>query len=531
MTLLAASPGHIADIFSSTSRRLWATFAFAAGTMLLSPKIAAQEKNALPASPQTTALAANDSISAEDRAKVRAELYKRAERRFFTMMDDGGSLYSRQLQKLEREMNQYLADYHPEINRKVFVLDPLDMDTGLALGITPDQTVIDMMIQRDINWIIDPDVASGVARDMLLGTYATNSGALLSISSPHMLPYTDLRGTQIRIVTPQTDYAPDFRIPNVSRVRMAEFVNWHEGWHAVDVNYDSEGVNFQAARKILYDGTPADKVADGNFLNFAALTYNGEMFADVAAAGEVVFRGADPEVIGRVRDKRLLNDYDLLHMSVAGLELLQGKIKDMRVEGFRKLDLPAREKIYRDICRETEMTPRTMKLTYAFMAAAADERIKLLEENRNDPDLPKIQALIRCVYPPPSEALTETAIDTAGVEMVLRARDAAERWDVMKDIEGRAIRHSGMLTPYSLAWAYRDCMKEMNRQFREGGEIVDRAAANFRMIRLKLIYFDTVPSMDFIDANARHGINLLKQDPTLLKPAPNTIVLRYGPGH
>lgn len=256
----------------------------------------------------------------------------------------GGNRYAAGLDSLGHALNARLfaagrAEY-------VRVINPRAVDVGLGLGLSLEQTLArlvpgDTAAVKNIAAYMRDDADNGYGD----GAY---------VCQPNVTPASGGR----LVLTPYDPAAMDKRMSGLSRAEDAEFFTRHEGWHCLD------------------DFIPKDN------------RHLREVFADVAAAGDMIRRGAPISMIDGVIRGRMADMEDALHLSILALEELKGFAPTVK-----GMDDATALHFYRGIARRGAMDSVEIERYMDYLYMDDDARAQKLKQTRRDPAYDKIRRL------------------------------------------------------------------------------------------------------------------------------------------
>jgi hypothetical protein len=177
-------------------------------------------------------LAQQPQIDAAEKARrdqIREKLLKDAQDNFEKVAPLAKNDYSKDLKKLEKEINDYLKR-DPSYNGRAVVLDPNEFEAGTALGMKPRDVIRRMLKKQNVE-------ADAVDVDIL--TDKMGAGYKFPVMSEvgyTQDPFADSDVGQdpdkVAVVVPASDQYP--YVPGLSYAENIDFVNHHEGWHVKD---------------------------------------------------------------------------------------------------------------------------------------------------------------------------------------------------------------------------------------------------------------------------------------------------------
>jgi hypothetical protein len=473
-----------------------------------------------PASAQTQQPApANNNAAGTERAEINAALLRQGQRQFLTLLSSTQSGYSRWLQGLQRELNERLQKSNPDAKLRMVILDPLQMDVGLALGMPPE-IVAEMMLQAQGIQNPTPMLIYQSARALTGALYVSVVNDTAYTQVPMTLQTKpDSLGQVVRIVIPMSDYAPIDMIPGLSLQEMARFVDRHEGWHAIDRKNDFSIIDLPPLNADSLQ-TIKQKIGNVDYLKRACLKYNGEAYADVGAVGDMIRSGAAPDFIDQLIALRMRGKNDVTHMSPPVLRELQKRIGEMGLDKFRALDDQAAEQLYNGVLDKAGLTPARLALVYKYLQCQPEKRLDFVMANRRDPDFSAAFSYINSFV---TEEVAEgprdpsaKSIDPSMLAEVMGINNSLQSWDAKAALQKRAIDIAGKITPESYARAYGSLMNELD-SLSQGAPVAEEILLNSKIIKLKKTFLQVIVKTDYVGANKKYGVDILKVEPALQK--------------
>ena len=463
--------------------------------------------------PQPAALQTPQNDEAARRQQIRDALLDDARKNFETVAPLADNDYSRDLKKLETDVNDYLKR-NPAFNNKVVVLDPNEFDAGIALGMRADHVLIRMLhkqgVTPDAGDLLDLLPAMGAGYDSKYGPKGYTQDAQ---ARP-----TGTGANTADVVVPAADQDDHFVVKGLSYRDNLEFTNRHETWHVKDSFYDLSKINLSAARagSTFNDGLKTDADAREAF----ALQQKKEALADVGALGDMIREKNRPaDIIDTVSKWRagIVGPLDGNHMSVQVLEGFKKEIEKMGVENFRKLDEQQTKEFYHKVTEKYGMTADQVKTAIDYNTGTADERRELEKKAKNDADIRKGVDFSRRL-----DAATET-LDHIGPQTPedKRIQEQLDKFDAREALQQKAFDLKGKITPATMVEAYGKVEEDLRAKIKD--DPANRKLYELEMAKLKETFTTDVKSMDYVEANRKRGVNIVEKEPVLSKfatPAP-----------
>lgn len=488
-----------------------------AGTLFAAPRMAAQQKPAARAAVDSLrATLQSSSLTFQQQKNINDALRQRGQAEAARILGAPGNHYSRQLDTLERRQNAYVQDYLPNKDYRVLVMDPLKYYALRGLGFTGAETAGRMLQFKEPSLRPDDKLNTYIADCMEFRNYTSLTGDQVPTQFPMAIPLenTDTQGglsmvsDKGSLIVPVSDFAPIYRVPGMKGADCVDYSNRHEGWHTVHWVL-APGIDVPAAQA-LDDAPRYRRKDDANYLSYFCMIYNNELFADIAATGDMVHAGKSPDMIDKVAAFRLAYDKaDETHMSVPGLRALSDRLAAMGLETFRAMDVPQRLALYEDITAAYAMTPERLCLAYDLLGLRGSARDDLMAREAQNPELQKALVFAQCLEPAPAEEETALPAFTTGDDWIQAATAEVSAWDARKALLDRAAQDSGRITPVTLAQAYMTMMTADDDVFYSAESQEDRVRAIMRMIKMTRGYLDMMPTVDYVSVNMQRGIDIL----------------------
>lgn len=538
MSVITACQSSLKQDFTRAGRRVFLSLACFATTIFAAPRLQAQEKVTLHAVQKTTVT--TPALTFQQQKNINDELRARGQRVAGKILDHAGNEYSGKLDELERQKNKYVRDYLPNKDYVVIVMDPLKFYALRGLGFSGPQTVNKMLRFKDPALNPDSKLENHVAELMEQRGYVSLTQDTLRTQYPNAVPMQNIdteHGTQVDIgtvIVPVSDFAPYFHIRGLKGSEVTEFGNRHEGWHAVHCK-QNPGVDTAAAEEA--GNAPLNlRKLDMNYISYVCYVLENEIFADVAALGDMVHAGHGLDVVEAVAQfriergqKTIFSEPDETHMSAPALRFLSDTIGQIGIERFREMGIPERVKLYEKVTAQFSMTPERLALAYDIMDVQGGYRDDLLRHERDNPDLDKALVFARAFDPLP-EIAEGSASDNSWITDIVRDVTA---WDARQALIDKATE-SKKITPETMAQAYMELMTVYNERLYHGEDRATSVTALMRMIRLTRSYLDVMPIIDYVAVNAQKGIDILTVesclkdsiDRDIKRPFPNHLPLR-----
>jgi hypothetical protein len=515
----------LTDSFAKATRRFAALTTFTGSSLLVSGTALAQTQTAPannnhPKTEQTSTTTTTTKLTQAQKDKVNAELVKQAQDQAQELMISTQDAYSLWLQDLRNDLNGRLQNDNPNTKVRVVIMDPIQMDVGIGLGLAPEKVAMLMLKANGVD--ADEGLAADVA-DALTGVgYISVANDTTYTQIPMTIPLEpDAQGNEIRIVIPMSDYAQYFSIPGLSPMDNVHAVDRHEGWHAIDQYNDWSGINFDNL-KVDSLQTIDQKINNPDFMKLSSTAYNSESYADIGSAGDMIRLGHSIDIIDDMIAVRMAYHRDAQHMSPPALQELKKEITAMGIDNFRALNNEDAKSFYNDVIEKVQLTPERLTLVYQYVQCSLDEREAFIIKNQANPDFDVAFKYINCF-------VTEDVVNVLDVPKsggfdfsifidMMHAQSDIQSWDAKTELQKRAFEIDGKITPASYAKAYGSLMKDLDN-LPEGASMYQQMVFEGKLIKLKNTFFDAVASTDYVQANKDRGVDIVATDPALQKIA------------
>lgn len=428
-------------------------------------------------------------LDGEEKERVNTALVEEMRQDISGVLAGSETSYSRDLNALQQRVTAYLQRNPDTMNRRVIILDPHKMDVGRGLHSPPDATV-SFILKDQHGFSPDSESVVGMAQDMSK-LRVSRFGVSTYVTAPHAYNFVKSPDTEkVCVIVPASDHAVEIDIPGMTFDQRQTFINLHEAWHCMDSKYRAKSTD-KEDYKI--------DARNPEFLEYTSRNYQREAFADVAALGEMVRAGALPEVIDHVSLWRDARHYDILHFSPPVLEGLKEKIAEMGLEKFRSLDETQARDLYFSVTDARGLSQQSLKVILMYEVASPLQKVGYQIANQSDPETKRALDFLRTV---------ERSIMTSHLPVPLPDADTGikghlDAWDAQEELESQAIATAGKITPQSLIRAYEALYNQLRERAKE-----DDGTGLYpeMMIKLKATFTGAVGTMDYVAANARHGV-------------------------
>ena len=493
---------------------IWRKFAVstALATVLLGGMTPAAAQNGAPAAPNSKAAAVVDQAPPdlrefEYRMKVRMALIGSARDEFMASKIQTGDAYSRDLNVLGSRLTLSLQ-HMQGLHDRVVLLDPARFDAGSALGLPPVAVIQMMLGEQEVE--MEPARARIVAGNM--ASYHKFAFGLVKTQNPSAFVNMTGASGEACVVVPSSRHALPFHLPGMTLQQKVSFVNTHEAWHCLDSRYPMHGFNEEAMDKEMKKPNAARNSAVVR--EYIATRYNKESLADVGGLGDLIRSGkADLSAIDSVSNWRKRELGDVLHFSPPVLTELKSRIVKMGLPAFRALNDTQAQALYFSVMDAKEMTASIVGYTVMLEdAKTAGQKRALGILAGRDPDFIRAQEFRR-VYVAAEQAAKRGPKGDAPLTAQEKAGLAKVRaWNASAMLQERAFALYGKITPQTMIGAY----GALQTALMDGiAQQPDNAALPVLMTKLQQTYLNDVRRIDYVAANARHGVDITAVEPVL----------------
>lgn len=442
-------------------------------------------------------------FSSAEKDSINNELVMEAQRQFGKIAVAGENPFSRGLHDLEQRLSRHLENESESMQDRVIVVQPQQLDVGIALGMNP-AVVIDSLMRMRGAGLEDDSLQLDLMGFFASRLYQSRYGTVVENQSPHA--FASRNGSQPSVMFPISNFAMDeYAIKGLPFEQLQEFINRHEGWHCVDTrtlikidNSTLVNVGFEDL-----DDMPSDTIS----LEFACVVNRQEVLADVGAVGDMVRAGAGLNVIDAVKSWRGRNYQDYLHQSEDGLTALQAEIKSMGLSKFRKLDQDSAHALYARIMEEQSLNPDILRAMIEYKTADSSRKIYMRIKSKKDPVLEK--GIAKWEQIRKHEVAANKLLSKAWNK--LSEPRALKNWNPLAAMIDGAVAESGEITPVSLVRSYNKLYSSLQNEM---GEKYDPVIAE-KLLRLKEAFVDSATELDYVTLNADLGIDITQRKPAI----------------
>lgn len=501
---------------------VWRKFAASTAlvTVLLGGTTPASAQNRAPAAPGGTGAAVTEQAPPdlrefEYRMEVRIALIEAARAEFMASKIQTGDAYSRDLGLLGDRLTLSLQHMQGLHDRAV-LLDPARFDAGSALGLPPVAIVQMMLGEQDVTF--EPARARTVAGKM--AQYHKFAFGLLKTQDPSAFVNMTGAAGEACVIVPSSGHALPFSIPGMTLQQKIAFVNIHEAWHCLDSRYPVHGFNEEAMDREMSKPNAARNSAAVR--DYIALRYNKEALADLGGVGGLIRAGkADLSAIDAVSDWRKTLVNDAIHFSPPVLAEMKARIQKMGLPAFRAMNDTQAQAFYFSVMDATEMTGAIVGYTVMLEdAKTAGQKRSLGILAEKDPDYIRAREFRRHVTAA-EQVAKRAAKGDAPLTNAEKAGFARVRsWNASAMLQERAFALYGKITPQTMIGSY----GALQTALMDGiAKQPDNAVLPLLMTKLQQTYLNDVRRIDYVAANARHGLDITAVEPVLKgiqRPAP-----------
>lgn len=451
-------------------------------------------------------------LEQERRDNIRIALLQRAQRDFARLAAMARTSYSTQLDSMETALNNYIVARDTTVHNRAAVLDPAQFDVGIALGMSPQQTVALMLTLERV-----PPTPDRIMHT--LGKIAIPFDTRLGLASYTQAPaaISNFSGHEpdICIIVPTSDHALVADIPGLTHAGQVRFINRHEEWHCKDNAFNLRHMTQEELAQIT-PGLLADNADNTPMLELFSIFYKKEALGDVGAVGDMVRKdGHSIELIDSISSWRMNSPDDIQHLSTPVLAELKHRIAAMGLPAFRAMDDDEAEAFYIGIVRDKGMSARSLEVNIRFELADEAGKAAWLEQAKTDPEVAKAVEFFTYYYREPVNNRPTGALsanEQALAEQVMR-------WNPFAQMEDRAFALARKITPSSLVQAYGLLQDELRQEMMSSPGNPLPAA---KMIALRESFSWQVQGTDYVEANELRGVDITKAERGLTQFAAQT---------
>ncbi len=229
------------------------------------------------------------------------------------------------------------------------------------------------------------------------------------------------------------------------------------------------------------------------------------------------------------------------------LSALRSQINTMGVDKFRALGADDAAKLAEHLTASGKVPDGIATNAADYWAAPPDDR-KAMEKMIADykTAIPKALDIMKPYGEPPTDAekaAQAQAIADAGAQANAAAKPLSPqeqevfaqlaKWDAATMLQDRAFAKDGKITPATLIKAYGKMQEELRAQL---VKTPDDPLLHAKVGKLQASFISTVQDLDYVDANAQRGVNIVAKEPALkealkkLPPMPHTKLVQLPDG-
>jgi len=453
------------------------------------------------------------------RLRITTTLVTAAQKKFLSVSKGAESGYSQDLVKQGQQLEARLAADPQAKAKTVTMLDPGRFDAGVALGVSPVLVVRDLLTEKGIE-------ASGQNLIALTGHMASKQPYRLGLQMYTQDPVTILDASTDQhgacVIVPSNNHSP-YLVPGLTYNQRLSFINRHEGWHCLDDRYpavpEGQSINLQ-------DRPVADVLADKQLMQNIANLTRKEALADVGALGDMIrFDGAGLDILDVASKWRASDPHDVLHITSPVIDAFKAHIAAYGIENFRKAPDALAAEFYYGAVEEAGHTAKSVEYALLYEAPSRREQMAVRAKLDGEPDFHRALKYHQIYMRDAAAAANPMAPLTPAENAVYQQVRA---YNAFQALDAKAFQLEGKITPASLIHAYGQLQGELQAKLKADP---DNAATPAMMTKLQQSLLYGVTRMDYVAANARHGVDIVKAEPSLAdfaapksadKPAPGT---------
>jgi hypothetical protein len=457
------------------------------------------------APPQEPGDAAEEALIKEQtrRNSIRDTLLAQAQKEYPSLLNGAQTSYSGDLEGLQRKVNHYLKTEGNRFHSQVVFIDPAKLDTGMAIGLTPSSAVGSILGAQGVN--SDKATVDDAASKMTKAIF-TKFGGITYTQDPTAFT-NNQGGLQACVVVPSSDHAlmEEANIPALSAQDRAKFINKHESWHCIDDQFTTrhldqkelEKVNMNDLKSIANNKAASDLVA---------IQSQKEAFADAGAVGEMIREGGyDLRLLDSVSQWRKDRPADIIHLSTPVLEGMKKEINEMGgISKFREMDEKQAKEFYYQVVDKYGLTGKGFRAALKYETGNPLQKLGYKIDALGDSEVRRGLELRDYVNRTPGQTVAPTPT-AAEVEQV-------RNYDAQAQLEQRAFENGRKITPVTMAQAYTQIQEELRAQMKAHPESMLYAE---QMTKLQQSFTTNVKTMDYVEANSRFGVDIVKEDAAL----------------
>ena len=464
------------------------------------------DAGAAAAKPAASGAVSEDARVAEKKHRelVNSGLVKMAREQFEQAdpLKDAG--YTRQLQAMEKDLNDYLRR-NPSFNLHAVVLHPDEFDAARALGMGPQEAVKVMLNRQDLK--PDAYMLAAIAKHMNFG-YDSKfdlSGFTQDAETQPNVP-SGTSPLKSYVIVPNSNHADPNPIPGFSYQDNIDFFNKHEGWHAKDSWYDMTKYSPQAQAATVEWNT--DALANPEAREAFAMQMRKEALGDIGSIGDMLRedKTRTTAMIDTVAAWRRTDPFDVQHLSAPVLEGLKTEIDKMGIAAFRRLDEKHVKEFYHSVSEKYGMTAKAVQRALDY--DCGDDAARLNITQQRDPDTQKAVAFMKMKNADPAPEDADIPLTAAQEEV----KAALHKYNPSRELENRAMKLKGKVTPATFIEAYGQLEEELRQKALKEP---NNPLYALQMTKLQETFIGMVPRADYVGINNRHKVNIEEAEPGL----------------
>lgn len=438
------------------------------------------------------------------RAAIREALLSDAQKQYPSLLNNVQTSYSGDLAGLQQRVNHYLKTEGNRFHSQAIFIDPAKLDTGMAIGLTPSSAVNSILRAQGVQ--TDQGTVDDAAGRMTKGI-STKFGGTTYTQDPAAYTNAGNGGLQACVVAPSSDHAlmEEANITGLSQRGRTTFLNRHEAYHCLDDQFTLRNVDKEELAKLK----PGDLTAmAGNraVCDVIAIQSQKEAFADVGAVGDMIRRdGYDLRLLDSVSDWRKDRPADIIHLSTPVLQGMKKEIEEMGgIAKFREMDDAKAKEFYYNVVDKYGITGKGFQAALKYETGNKLQKLGYQIEALGDSEIRRGLQLRDYVNRTPGQS-APSAPSEAELEQV-------KKYDAQAALEERAFRIGHKVTPVTMAQAYTQLQEDLRAQMRAHPESHLYAE---QMTKLQQTFTTNVKTMDYVEANSRVGVDIVKAEPAL----------------
>jgi hypothetical protein len=492
-----------------------------------------------------------ENMPAEDLRTADKMLIEDARDNFIHLLPYMQTDYSADLKKIQDSTNAYLARHGFE-NQSVIVFDPVKFDVMEGLSLSKEEAA-GAMLKQEINREAPSSLITSASSIKV--SHSLPTGESIYIEEAHAF-YHEMPdgGSYVTTIVPIAPHALPYNIKGLTVEENVEFANKHEAWHCIDFLMN---ISEQLFKKLPDAQAKNERQAifcTGDRQSLI-ISHSREAFADIAALGDMIREGKNPEIIDAVIAWRISYSEDspsiaedVGHLTPLALQALKKEINKMGLEAFRDLSEDEARQIYMDIVADEGLSPRLLR-KYTGYEKNNPQNVKEIDTGLDKLDkaaetaVKAYKGFRRLMYKAESLVNGETR-DMFKLRKLMSGRKPTNYlpmteqqeeeinqlttdWNAQTVLYDRSMKDYGKITPISLIQTYCTLQDEMLQAIGEDTSIVNYMATATKMAELQREFINKLDTEDYLLLNAEKGVDLFKTEfclsPFSPKAPPNRI--------